>query len=87
MGNAPVSRGPHASPDRAALPPSPKDPPVNTRFLLRMARWAQNPPREGRVKFVLGIVVLCLGLFAYEQIFGWPEVLMPDRDVHRGYKP
>ncbi|WP_308446160.1 hypothetical protein [Roseovarius pelagicus] len=52
-----------------------------------MARWAQNPPSPAKVKFVLGIVVLCLALAAYEHFYGWPDALTPNRDVHRGYKP
>ena len=48
---------------------------MNPRWLFRMARWARNPPSEGRVKLVLGIVVLCLALFAIERFIGWPDWL------------
>ncbi|MBN2907265.1 MAG: hypothetical protein JXJ18_11200 [Rhodobacteraceae bacterium] len=44
-------------------------------WLLRMSRWARNPPSEGRVKLVLGIVVLCLLLALFERLFGWPAWL------------
>ncbi|MCZ4353588.1 hypothetical protein O4H61_13800 [Roseovarius aestuarii] len=60
---------------------------LSTRWLLRMTRWAQNPPSPARVKFVLAIVLFCLALFAVERIWGWPEALTPNRDVHRGFKP
>ena len=46
---------------------------MNPRWLLRMARWAHRPPGEKRVKLVLGIVALCLVIFAVEYVFGWPD--------------
>ena len=60
---------------------------MNTRFLLRMARWAQNPPSENKVKFVFAIIGICLVLWGIDRIWGWPEALTPNRDVHRGFKP
>lgn len=49
-------------------------------WFLRMARWARNPPSSARVKLVLGVIALCLVLFAVEQLIGWPDALtMPDR--------
>ena len=45
---------------------------------LRMARWARHPPSAGRVRLVLGIVALCLLLYAIERILGWPDWLVPD---------
>lgn len=51
---------------------------MNIRWLLRMAHWSHNPPSERRVKFVLGIVVICLAVFALEYVFGWPEALSPN---------
>jgi hypothetical protein len=51
---------------------------MNPRWLFRMARWAQNPPSEGRVKFVLAIIALCLLFFAIEVFIGWPEALSLD---------
>lgn len=46
---------------------------MNHRWLLRMARWAHNPPSEKRVIFVFAIIGLCLALFAYEYFFGLPD--------------
>ena len=60
---------------------------MNTRFLLRMARLAQNPPSWGRVKFVFAIIGICIALYTFERFYGWPEWLTPDRAVHRGYSP
>lgn len=48
---------------------------MNPRWLFRMARWARNPPSEKRVLFVLGIITVCLGLYAVEYFIGWPELL------------
>lgn len=48
---------------------------MNPRWMFRMARWAQNPPSEKRVKFVLAIIAVCLTVFAVEYFIGWPEML------------
>ncbi len=48
---------------------------MNPRWLFRMAKWARHPPSEKRVIFVLGIVGLCLVLFAIERFVGWPDFL------------
>ena len=44
-------------------------------WLLRMARWARNPPSMGRVKLVLGVVAWCIGLVVMERFVGWPDWL------------
>lgn len=59
---------------------------MNHRWLFRMARWAQNPPSEKRVKFVFAIIGICLATFAVEYFFGWPEALSVDPKWHR-YQP
>lgn len=46
-------------------------------WFLRMARWAHRPPSAKRVKFVLGIVAVCLVLFGIERFLGWPDWLTP----------
>lgn len=48
---------------------------MNLHHLLRMSKWARNPPSEKRVKLVVGIVVICLILFAIERFIGVPEWL------------
>lgn len=47
-------------------------------WFLRMAHWAHRPPSAKRVKFVLGIIVVCLALLGIERIFGWPDWLTPN---------
>lgn len=48
-------------------------------WLLRAKRWAARPPSTQRVLMVLGIVVVCLVLFAIERTVGWPDSLTADR--------
>ena len=48
---------------------------MNPIWLIRMARWARNPSPMGRVKLVLGVVLLCLVLFGIEHVWGWPDWL------------
>ncbi|WP_170389909.1 hypothetical protein [Ruegeria arenilitoris] len=43
------------------------------RHLLRMSRWARNPPSDQRVKLVLGLIVLCLLIAVIEYMGWWPE--------------
>lgn len=45
------------------------------RGLFRMAKWARNPPGEKRVRLVLGVIALCLVLFAIDRLVGWPDWL------------
>ena len=47
----------------------------NLRWLLRMYRWARNPPSWQMVMLVFGIIAAALLLYGYEQAFGWPEAL------------
>ncbi len=46
---------------------------MNHRWLFRMARWAQNPPSESKVKFVFAIILGCIALFGVEYIWGLPD--------------
>ncbi len=55
---------------------------MNPRWLLRAKRWAQNPPSPDKIKFIVGIIVLCAVLFAIERIWGWPAWLTPN-DLRR----
>jgi len=52
---------------------------MNLRHLLRMSKWARHPPSAKRVKLVIGIVVICLVLFAIERWIGVPEWLQMER--------
>jgi len=57
---------------------------MNPRWLLRMAKLAHRPPGEKRVLLVLGIVVLCVAVFAVERYVGWPE-WMTTEPARRGW--
>ncbi|MCP4206587.1 MAG: hypothetical protein GY767_06025 [Shimia sp.] len=48
---------------------------MNFRHLMRMNKWARNPPSEARVKLVFGIVAACLVLVLIEKFIGWPDML------------
>ncbi|WP_226780873.1 hypothetical protein [Oceaniglobus trochenteri] len=48
---------------------------MNLHWLLRMSRWARNPPSWGKVKLVVGVIVVCALLFAIERWVGWPDAL------------
>jgi uncharacterized membrane protein YdcZ (DUF606 family) len=50
---------------------------MNIRWLLRMALWVRNPPGAAKVKFIFGIIAMCLVIVIIEQIWGWPEWLTP----------
>lgn len=55
---------------------------MNLRHLLRMSKWARNPPSEKKVKLVIGIIVICLILFAIERWIGvpdWMQMELPRR--------
>jgi hypothetical protein len=56
---------------------------MNLFWLLRMRRWAQNPPSMGRVVLVVSVIAICLLLFAVERIWGWPEWLTVE-PIRRG---
>ena len=48
---------------------------MNPIWLLRMARWARQPPSLQRVIIVAVVVVLCLGVAGAEWLWGWPDWL------------
>lgn len=52
---------------------------MNLRHLWRMARWARNPPSEGRVKLVLGVIAVCVVIVLLERLVGFPDWLVPQR--------
>ncbi len=56
---------------------------MNIRHLLRMSKWARKPPSDTKVKLVIGIIVLCLVLFAIERWIGvpdWMQMELPRRN-------
>lgn len=44
-------------------------------WLLRMARWARNPPGPARVRLMLIAIALIVGVAGIEYLFGWPAAL------------
>lgn len=44
-------------------------------WLIRAKRWQQNPPPMRTVLLVLGVIAVCLGIGAFEYVFGWPDWL------------
>ena len=47
-------------------------------WLLRAVRWARNPPSEKRVKLVLAVIAICVAIWGLEQLFGFPDWLVPE---------
>lgn len=47
-------------------------------WMVRARRWAQNPPSEGRVKLVLGVIAACIMVVGIEYAFGWPDWMTVD---------
>lgn len=48
---------------------------MNLTWLLRMAKWARQPPSPKRVKLVLIVVAICFAIWGAELMWGWPEAL------------
>jgi len=46
---------------------------MNPLHLLRMSRWARNPPSLRRVKLVFGIVAVALIIVGIEWQGWWPD--------------
>lgn len=46
---------------------------MNLIHLVRMSRWARNPPSAWRVKLVFGAVALALLIFGIEWMGWWPD--------------
>jgi hypothetical protein len=44
-------------------------------WLIRMYKFARNPPSQARVKLVLGVIVACFALGGIEWLGLWPEFL------------
>ncbi|WP_203564882.1 hypothetical protein [Aliiroseovarius sp. PrR006] len=52
---------------------------MNPLWLLRMSKWARNPPSDKRVALVFVVIAICLALFAYEYFFGAPDWMKVER--------
>jgi hypothetical protein len=55
--------------------------------LLRMARWARNPPSTRRVVIVFAVVAICLALAGMEWIGIFPDGfgLTPGRQLPKAH--
>ncbi|MFM7335920.1 MAG: hypothetical protein ACKO1H_16205 [Tabrizicola sp.] len=47
-------------------------------WFMRAKRWVQNPPSEGRVKLVFGVIAICLVIVGIERFVGWPDWMTVD---------
>ena len=56
------------------------------RWLIRMKRWAENPPSAKMVALVLATIAVCVGLYAIERTVGWPDALTPHRIDAKGLR-
>jgi len=56
---------------------------MNIFWLVRMSRWARNPPSMKQVLLVIAVVAVCVTLFLVERYIGWPDALTADRAVWR----
>lgn len=52
---------------------------MNMRWLLMAKRWAQNPPRMGRVKLVAAVVAVCVLIVIAEKMGLTPEWMSAER--------
>jgi len=52
---------------------------MNPNWLLRMSRWARNPPSTTRVKLVFGAIILALLIFGLEWMEWWPDWATAER--------
>jgi len=48
-------------------------------WLIRAKGWARNPPSEGRVKLVFGVVAICLLIVGIEWLVGMPDWMTLNR--------
>ncbi|MFV0386244.1 hypothetical protein [Paracoccus sp. (in: a-proteobacteria)] len=52
----------------------------NLNWLLRITKWARNPPGPRRVRLVLGVVLLALVIFGLERLGWWPDWAQIEND-------
>ena len=53
-------------------------------WLMRMARWARNPPSPARMKLMAAVGVLGLAIWGIEAMGWWPEWAKTER-IKRGF--
>ena len=52
---------------------------MNPIWLLRMSRWARNPPSSRRVLLVLAVIALAALIWGLEWIGWWPDWATAER--------
>ena len=52
---------------------------MNPNWLLRMSRWARNPPSPARVKLVFGVIILAALIWGIEWLGYWPDWATTER--------
>lgn len=52
---------------------------MNPIWLLRMSKWARNPPSAARVKLVFGIIAVAFVIWGVEWMGWWPEWATAER--------
>lgn len=52
---------------------------MNPRHLLRMSRWARNPPSAARVKLVFGVIAVALLIGGLGKLGWWPDWATAER--------
>ena len=55
---------------------------IGQNWLIRMSRWARNPPPPRKVALVLGVIAACLALWGIEHVWGWPDWLTVNGPQH-----
>lgn len=56
---------------------------MTDRWMLRAVKWARNPPSPKRVKFVFGIIAVCIIIYLVERYIGLPDWMSIDSRVGR----
>jgi len=52
-------------------------------WLLRMSRWARNPPSAKTVMRILALIGVCFAIFGIEKLGLWPDWATADRILRR----
>ncbi|MGV6848262.1 MAG: hypothetical protein ACWA5A_07785 [Marinibacterium sp.] len=52
---------------------------MNPIQLLRLRRWLRHPPPRRRVLLILGVVAVCIGVWALDRAGFWPDWASAER--------
>ena len=56
---------------------------MNPIWLLRMSKWARNPPSAKRVKLVIAIIAVAAVIYGIEWMGWWPDWATTERVPRR----